>query len=80
MAHSYHHAVSSARKWGGTPGDYQSIHDWLDGSKLIVADFRHHDHQLRRTDRAGADDRGAAHHGGSRAHSELRRLGAPHPT
>ncbi len=41
MAHSYHHAVSSARLWGGTPGDYQSIHDWLDGSKLIVADFRH---------------------------------------
>ncbi len=29
MAHSYHHAVSSARKWGGAPDDYQSIHDWL---------------------------------------------------
>ena len=41
MAHSYHHAVSSARKWGGTPDDYQSIHDWMDGSKLILADFRH---------------------------------------
>lgn len=41
MAHSYHHAVSSTRKWGGTPEDYQSIHDWLDGSKLILADFRH---------------------------------------
>jgi hypothetical protein len=41
MAHSYHHAVSSAHKWGGKPQDYQPIHDWLDGSKLIVADFRH---------------------------------------
>jgi len=41
MAHSYHHAVSSARKWGGKPEDYQAIHDWLDGSKLILADFRH---------------------------------------
>jgi hypothetical protein len=41
MAHSYHHAISSARKWGGTPDDYQAVHDWLDGSKLILADFRH---------------------------------------
>jgi len=41
MAHSYHHAVSSARKWGGAPDDYQSIHDWFDSSKVILADFRH---------------------------------------
>ena len=41
MAHSYRHAISSARKWGGTPDDYQAVHDWLDGSKLILADFRH---------------------------------------
>jgi len=41
MAHSYHHALSSANKWGGTPSDYQPIHDWLDGSKTILADFRH---------------------------------------
>ncbi len=41
MAHSYHHAVSSARKWGGAPDDYQSIHDWFDSSKAILADFRH---------------------------------------
>jgi hypothetical protein len=41
MAHSYHHAVSSAQKWGGRPDDYQLIHDWLDGSKVILADFRH---------------------------------------
>jgi hypothetical protein len=41
MAHSYHHAVSSARRWGGIPADYQPVHDWLDSSKIIVADFRH---------------------------------------
>ena len=41
MAHSYHHAISSARKFGGIPADYQAVHDWIDGSKQIVADFRH---------------------------------------
>lgn len=41
MAHSYHHAVSSARRFGGTAADYQAIHDWLDVSKIILADFRH---------------------------------------
>lgn len=41
MAHSYHHAVSSARKFGGVPEDYIDIHTWLDSSKEIVGDFRH---------------------------------------
>ena len=41
MAHPYHHAVSSARKWGGTPDDYLAVHTWMDRSKEIVADFRH---------------------------------------
>jgi len=41
MAHSYHHAVSSARKWGGAAEDYLAIHTWFDRSKEIVADFRH---------------------------------------
>jgi hypothetical protein len=41
MAHSYHHAVSSARRWGGTPEDYLAVHAWMDGSKMIIADFRH---------------------------------------
>ncbi len=41
MAHSYHHAVSSARKFGGVPEDYLYVHTWMDGSKLILADFRH---------------------------------------
>jgi hypothetical protein len=41
MAHPYHHSVSSTRLWGGIVTDYQSIHDWFDESKKIIADFRH---------------------------------------
>lgn len=39
--HPYHHAVSSARRWGGRPEDYQPIHDWFDESKAFLPDFRH---------------------------------------
>jgi hypothetical protein len=41
MAHPYHHSVSSTRKYGGKPEDYQHIHDWFDESKKMYADFRH---------------------------------------
>ncbi len=41
MAHPYHHAVSSAKKYGGEPGEYLDLHEWLDGSKQYMADFRH---------------------------------------
>ena len=41
MANPYHHAVSSSKKYGGTPDDYQAIHDWFDESKKIMANFRH---------------------------------------
>ena len=41
MAHLYHHALSSVKKWGGIPEDYIRIHDWFDESKMIIADFRH---------------------------------------
>ena len=41
MADAYHHAVSSVKKWGGVPDDYIAIHDWFDGSKEIICDFRH---------------------------------------
>src|SRR5580704_13461430 len=42
MGHCYHHALSSARKWGGTAEDYLATHQWFDErSKLITADFRH---------------------------------------
>lgn len=39
--HPYHHALSSVRKFGGVPEDYQAIHDWFDESKMFFADFRH---------------------------------------
>lgn len=41
MGHPYHHALSSARKWGGTADEYLPLHQWLDASKMLVADFRH---------------------------------------
>lgn len=41
MAHSYHHALSSAKKYGGKAEDYQAIHDWFDASKELWADVRH---------------------------------------
>ena len=41
MAHPYHHALSSVKKWGGAVEDYIGIHEWYDESKKILADFRH---------------------------------------
>ena len=41
MAHPYHHAVSSAKKFGGQPGEYLDLHEWFDASKQYTADFRH---------------------------------------
>jgi hypothetical protein len=41
MAHPYHHAVSSAKKYGGEPADYLPIHQFFDASKQHMADFRH---------------------------------------
>lgn len=41
MADAWHHAISSARKWGGEPAEYYPIHQWFDASKEILCDFRH---------------------------------------
>jgi hypothetical protein len=41
MAHPYHHALSSVKKWGGSVDDYLPLHAWFDQSKEIIADFRH---------------------------------------
>ena len=41
MAHSYHHALSSVRQWGGTVDEFLPVHDFFDESKRISADFRH---------------------------------------
>jgi len=41
MAHPYHHALSSVKKWGGETENYMGIHEWFDDSKRSHADFRH---------------------------------------
>ncbi len=41
MAHPYHHALSSVRKWGGVPPDYLPIHEWFDASKAFLATWQH---------------------------------------
>ncbi|HUZ91545.1 MAG TPA: hypothetical protein VMU78_06565 [Methylocella sp.] len=41
MAHPYHHALSSAQKWGGTADDFLPLHSWMDETKMLVPDFRH---------------------------------------
>jgi hypothetical protein len=41
MAHPYHHALSSAKKYGGVAEDYIALHEWFDGSKAHLTDFRH---------------------------------------
>lgn len=41
MAHPLFHAKSSARKYGGKPGDYLAIHNWFDESKSHMGDVRH---------------------------------------
>lgn len=47
MAHSYEHAKSSVKKWGGVPEDYLHIHEWFDATKAWIGHsahrmFRHH--------------------------------------
>ncbi len=37
----WHHALSSARKFGGELHDYLHIHDWFDASKEFMCDYRH---------------------------------------
>jgi hypothetical protein len=41
MAHSFHHAQSSAKRFGGKPEDYLAVHDWFDGTKELEPTFRH---------------------------------------
>ena len=41
MAHPIHHAESSAKKFGGEASEYLHLHQFLDGSKAHMADFRH---------------------------------------
>jgi hypothetical protein len=41
MAASYHHAMSSAKRFGGIAADYLPVHDWFDATKATMGDFRH---------------------------------------
>jgi len=41
MAHPWHHAVRSAKLFGGRPEDYLPVHNWFDESKAFMPDFRH---------------------------------------
>jgi hypothetical protein len=41
MAHPWHHAVRSAKLFGGEPEDYVAIHTWFDESKAHFPDLRH---------------------------------------
>lgn len=41
MTHTYFHAKSSAKVFGGEPEDYLEIHNWFDASKESFCDFRH---------------------------------------
>lgn len=38
---SYYHARSAANHWGGIPGDYLPIEEFIDGSKQSFGDVRH---------------------------------------
>jgi hypothetical protein len=35
------HAISSAKRFGGIPDDYQDIHDYMDSTKAMLPDVRH---------------------------------------
>lgn len=37
----WHHAISSAKKFGGKPSDYIHIHDWFDETKQYTGNWTH---------------------------------------
>ena len=41
MTHTYYHAQSSARIFGGKPEDYLAIHEFFDETKESFCDIRH---------------------------------------
>ena len=41
MAHPYHHALSSVKKWGGTVEDYLKLHAFFDQSKALYPGPQH---------------------------------------
>ena len=51
--HPYHHALSSARRFGGAAADYQPLHSWFDASKST---FAHVTHRAFHHHREGVDE------------------------
>ena len=41
MAHPFYHARASAHRYGGTATEYLALHEWLDATKVGLADCRH---------------------------------------
>lgn len=41
MSKPYIHSVSSAKKFGGKPEDYEKFHEWFDQTKSLLPDQRH---------------------------------------
>jgi hypothetical protein len=41
MAKPHVHAMSSVKRWGGCVADYIATHEFLDSSKIAMADNRH---------------------------------------
>lgn len=41
MAHTYYHARTNARMFGGAPEEYLHLHFWMDATKEAFCDFRH---------------------------------------
>lgn len=41
MGHPYHHAASTARRFGGAPVEYLHVHDWFDATKAAYGFWRH---------------------------------------
>lgn len=39
--HTFYHAKASVSKWGGQPSDYMPVHEFIDQSKVAMADVRH---------------------------------------
>lgn len=39
--HPSHHAITSAKVFGGVSSDYEPIHNWFDATKEQFADCRH---------------------------------------
>ncbi len=37
----WHHAISSAKKFGGRPEDYAELHNWFDETKGLTANWTH---------------------------------------